>query len=493
MKQKNIILKTLKAVSKVAAFYISCLMVLPSCTKENVPVDGPGKEQGGERVISAQFDNSTKVALAPGGLVFTFRDGDKIRVSNSSQSEECTVNVVGGNALFVTTLEGELTAIYPSSAAVLTGGENSAIANPGFKVPASQDGDVAKAIIAKATIAAGSSKAVFTSQIALFEITPPSGTTSFKITSLKPVVSGARTGTATAINTTGTTDVEKLVINVTAVPSGGKAYVALKPGVKLSDLSFDAGGTYGMKGIPTKTITAAGKTDATAANTKYAINNTNWHPYVTIGGLKWATMNIGADSATDRGEYFAWGGVTGQTLSGSNTFSPGFPQSSAPYYNGSAYTKYTSSDGKTVLDLADDAAYVHWGGPWRMPTGEPDTGEFVVMWKSGFMAWDAGTNKGYYYFVPSEIGKSAGRGYLTDVSSDKRSLSKLFFPAVGASSGSNLGDAEICHYWSSSLSPSNKGNACYIKAGGYGTSAMYMIPEQFIRYSGRSVRPVADP
>lgn len=38
--------------------------------------------------------------------------------------------------------------------------------------------------------------------------------------------------------------------------------------------------------------------------------------YVDLGlpsGLKWATMNIGAETETDYGDYFMWGSVTPNT------------------------------------------------------------------------------------------------------------------------------------------------------------------------------------
>ena len=37
------------------------------------------------------------------------------------------------------------------------------------------------------------------------------------------------------------------------------------------------------------------------------------HEYVEIGGLKWATMNIGASQPSDCGLYFAWGDTQGYT------------------------------------------------------------------------------------------------------------------------------------------------------------------------------------
>ena len=40
----------------------------------------------------------------------------------------------------------------------------------------------------------------------------------------------------------------------------------------------------------------------------------NGHEYVEIGGLKWATMNIGATQPSDYGLYFAWGDTQGYTV-----------------------------------------------------------------------------------------------------------------------------------------------------------------------------------
>ena len=39
----------------------------------------------------------------------------------------------------------------------------------------------------------------------------------------------------------------------------------------------------------------------------------NGHEYVEIGGLKWATMNVGATAVTDNGLYFQWGDTQGYT------------------------------------------------------------------------------------------------------------------------------------------------------------------------------------
>ena len=99
----------------------------------------------------------------------------------------------------------------------------------------------------------------------------------------------------------------------------------------------------------------------------------NGHEWVDLGlssGLKWATCNVGATAPEGYGDYFAWG----ETSPKSN-----YAWSTYKYCNGSDYTmtKYCTessygyngfTDGKTILELSDDAARANWGGKWRMPT-----------------------------------------------------------------------------------------------------------------------------
>lgn len=97
------------------------------------------------------------------------------------------------------------------------------------------------------------------------------------------------------------------------------------------------------------------------------------HEYVDLGlpsGILWATCNIGASNPQGTGLYFSWGETMGN-LSGDNNWS------SYKFSNGDKYslTKYNTDssygsvvDNKTILDLEDDAAFVNWGGGWRMPT-----------------------------------------------------------------------------------------------------------------------------
>ncbi|MBO5915996.1 MAG: InlB B-repeat-containing protein [Bacteroidales bacterium] len=110
----------------------------------------------------------------------------------------------------------------------------------------------------------------------------------------------------------------------------------------------------------------------------------NGHKYVDLGlSVKWAAYDIGANSATELGDFFAWGetqpkkGYSWDTYkfavpykspeSGTRIFDNGYGKEyELTKYNLDPNSEYY--DGKTTLDLIDDAAHMAWGGNWRMPT-----------------------------------------------------------------------------------------------------------------------------
>lgn len=84
---------------------------------------------------------------------------------------------------------------------------------------------------------------------------------------------------------------------------------------------------------------------------------------------KWATCNVGADSEIDCGLYFAWGETVGYSgITDTKQFGWGDYKFSKCGSN--KFIKYNDTDGKKVLDLCDDAAHIHMGGKWHMPTIE---------------------------------------------------------------------------------------------------------------------------
>ena len=101
--------------------------------------------------------------------------------------------------------------------------------------------------------------------------------------------------------------------------------------------------------------------------------NNNGYEYVDLGlpsGTLWATCNVGASKPSDCGLYFQWGDTQGYTdvqvkIGKQFTWDD---YKFNPSGDGKTFTKYTTP-GET-LELEDDAAHVHMGGDWHMPTSE---------------------------------------------------------------------------------------------------------------------------
>ncbi|MBO5720165.1 MAG: hypothetical protein J6R61_01350 [Bacteroidales bacterium] len=162
----------------------------------------------------------------------------------------------------------------------------------------------------------------------------------------------------------------------------------------------------------------------------------NGHEYVDLGlpsGLKWATCNVGATTPEGYGDYFAWGETEPKAT---------YDWSTYKYCNGTddSITKYCTDssfgtvDNKTVLELSDDAAYVNWGGSWRMPT----KAEQDELMDTDNCTWEWTTqNEVNGYKVTSKIN---GNSIFLPAAGYYRSSSDLYY--VGSDG----------RYWSSSLS-----------------------------------------
>lgn len=200
----------------------------------------------------------------------------------------------------------------------------------------------------------------------------------------------------------------------------------------------------------------------------------NGHEYVEIGGLKWATMNIGASQPSDYGLYFAWGDTQGYTYEqvGSGEGQKYFGWADYKHGNGTSspsdtgMTKYNATDGLTTLEASNDAAVANWGGSWRMPT----TAEFQTLGAAVDTAWTQ-VNNAY--------------GILC---TDKKDSSKtLFFPAAGNCHDGIVEDVgDYGYYWSSSLYTSSRLGAYDLLFGSYGAD----WNGNYDRYFGFAVRPV---
>lgn len=188
----------------------------------------------------------------------------------------------------------------------------------------------------------------------------------------------------------------------------------------------------------------------------------NSHEYVDLGlSVKWATMNVGANSPEDYGDYFAWGETSTKST---------YEWSTYKYCNGSynTLTKYNTSsdygtvDNKTTLELSDDAAQANWGGAWRMPTDA----EMTELLEQCTWTWTTQNGVNGYKVTSKSNGNS------------------IFLPAAGYCLGSSLGSAGSngSSYWSSSLHT-------YPNLA-WGVGFLNVCRSGNLRFSGRPVRPV---
>ena len=100
----------------------------------------------------------------------------------------------------------------------------------------------------------------------------------------------------------------------------------------------------------------------------------NGYEYIDLGlpsGTMWATCNVGADKPEDFGLLFQFGRVDGYKFGAYNQFRT---KDKNKRDTGSENIPLTTT-GKVykendILDLMDDAAHVHMGGKWRMPSEE---------------------------------------------------------------------------------------------------------------------------
>lgn len=213
---------------------------------------------------------------------------------------------------------------------------------------------------------------------------------------------------------------------------------------------------------------------------------------VNLGlSVKWANMNIGATSETDYGDYFMWGdvkGYSGDNTSGTATDGYSFEWSNYKWTtdNGSTFTKYTGSYYTTLLP-EDDAAYMNWGGNWRMPS-RAECQELVNTKNTN--DWGSSNSTKWKWVWQSNYNSSGYAGWLISYRKDTSNTtvtSTLFLPAAGYRSTTSVGNqGEYLRFWSSSLYADLPSNAWYLRFGsGY---ADILVNNRIYGYSVRAVQ-----
>ena len=151
----------------------------------------------------------------------------------------------------------------------------------------------------------------------------------------------------------------------------------------------------------------------------------NGFEYVDLGlpsGTKWAKCNVGAYSETDNGLYFPFGGIVGLD---------------SPYYEGNfdSHKLKFNGDKKATLHLDNDAAHIHMGGKWHMPTREQF--EELLDEKNTVSTW-------IYDYCIREV---SGRLFRSRINYET-----LFIPANGfISNHQYVQNGQTCSLWTSSL------------------------------------------
>lgn len=173
----------------------------------------------------------------------------------------------------------------------------------------------------------------------------------------------------------------------------------------------------------------------------------NGHKYVDLGlSVKWAICNVGAETPSEYGDYYAWGKS----------------ETSSKYTKANCYTF-----GRTINDIAGDserdAAQVSWGGKWRMPTKE-ECEELISKCKGKWTT--VGTHDGFMV-----TGKNGN---------------KIFLPAAGSRTGTDYyASSEMGYYWSST--PDNDDTR---RAFALTFDTKDFLKSWPLRYCGQSVRAV---
>ncbi len=193
------------------------------------------------------------------------------------------------------------------------------------------------------------------------------------------------------------------------------------------------------------------------------------------GGPYWAETNIGAENPEDYGLYFWWGDTVGYRREGNAWVAS--DGSSSNFWFGSRNTPTYIKSNSTlqsegwitsagVLAPEHDAAHVHWGGNWRMPTMD----ELSALTSNCDWTWT--TRNGVNGYVVR------GRGAYSSAS--------IFLPAAGDVEGSSLSNAgSYGYYWSS---VPDEGHSYY--TWGLYFYSDYHYTNIYYRDFGRSVRPV---
>lgn len=218
----------------------------------------------------------------------------------------------------------------------------------------------------------------------------------------------------------------------------------------------------------------------------------NGHAWVDLGlSVKWATCNVGANSPSENGGYYAWGET--ETKSSYTWYN---------YLGGKMTSKndcgtdkdplkgYVYPNEKSIASTQYDVAHTKWGGTWRMPTFEEQSelcDNCYWVWTNNYN----GTRKAGYIIYKVKAEADRGKysyGYTAPIATYTTSDTHIFLPASGYYSGNALySDGQIGNYWSAN---STTGGENYVFTLYFDSSLVIWL--SFLRNDGFSVRAVIE-
>ena len=248
---------------------------------------------------------------------------------------------------------------------------------------------------------------------------------------------------------------------VTATTFSGDVGKGIAPG-KNHHIVWDAGADWRGKKSDVKAVVTA-TVEARQGEPKKV--------QLWAGGPRWADRNIGADKPEDYGLYFWWGDTTGYYSSDFYLDWWDYGPSSKSIATLQSEGWIVSKDGTYVLVPAHDAAHVHCGGSWRMPTKQ----EFDDL--NSKCDWTWTTMNGV-------------NGYIVRGQGDYASNS-IFLPCAGGSTSGSLtySSGSYGNYWSSVPHSSSGSWGAYILIF---DSSSHRTSFFNHRHRGQSVRPVQE-
>ena len=171
-------------------------------------------------------------------------------------------------------------------------------------------------------------------------------------------------------------------------------------------------------------------------------------------GTLWATCNVGATSPEQAGPYFAFGETKGFTAEQVENGERAFDMAS-----------YKASSISADLTLEQDAAHVHMGGDWRMPTDD----EFQELIDNCSVVWTDDYN---------------GTGAKGRIFTSRVNGNSVFFPAAGDCYRSSVYCLASDGYYRSASWDSSSYALCL----NFDSGSQYMVNN--LRCCGCSVRGV---